>query len=530
MGREVVDRRLSVASCATHASGSAWLPSAALLLPAGVGRCKVSYVGADADGLEVLGREFGLQARRLRDRQRRVSALLVSAPWSGRDADRFRQEWSRTHRPALERVAAVLEAAAALLATQAAQQRHASNVGVSESAGAASGAALLGLSWPFGLSEGMTPEAASRWWASLSRPEQEALVRQKPHLIGSLDGIPGWARDRANRAVVASELERLRSELGELERDLDRRAPGFMPEGRLRSVVEGALTNDDRRADIVKAKIEALTLLQGYRGDRQILLVDTSGERVKAAVAVGNVDTARNIAVTVHGFNSTVEGSMSGYVRDAAYLQQMASDIDRGSETAVVVWMGYESPQTKDLIGSGSVASSDSAERAAPALRGFLDGIDVSRQDDVRKVLIGHSYGSLVSGLALEGGHHSVDAVVFQGSPGIGVDDVRELGVPEGQVFVAEADGDPIADMARFSEDPSRMRGVTVLETGATARGSASFGHSSYLQAHSTSLYNHAIVVTDPTEGLLADRGGNWGAGDMTRVSVTRRTATGHRP
>lgn len=86
----------------------------------------MGFVGSDAEALEQLSRECGLQARRLRDRQRRVSAVLVAAPWTGRDADGFRQEWSRSHRPQLERVAAGLEAVAAALLKQASQQRQAS--------------------------------------------------------------------------------------------------------------------------------------------------------------------------------------------------------------------------------------------------------------------------------------------------------------------------------------------------------------------------------------------------------------------
>ncbi len=66
--------------------------------------------------------------------------------------------------------------------------------------------------------------------------------------------------------------------------------------------------------------------------------------------------------------------------------------------------MGYEAPQSKDTLGSGSVALSGTAERAAPQLNSFLTGIDADRQDGVRLVVIGHSYGSLVTGLSMEGG------------------------------------------------------------------------------------------------------------------------------
>ena len=43
---------------------------------------------------------------------------------------------------------------------------------------------------------------AAAWWAGLSPPQQQALRSGSPAVVGAMDGLPAWARDRANRTLL----------------------------------------------------------------------------------------------------------------------------------------------------------------------------------------------------------------------------------------------------------------------------------------------------------------------------------------
>ena len=46
---------------------------------------------------------------------------------------------------------------------------------------------------------GVAVAGVAAWWAGLSAAEQEAVVAAAPAAMGSLDGVPAWARDRGDR-------------------------------------------------------------------------------------------------------------------------------------------------------------------------------------------------------------------------------------------------------------------------------------------------------------------------------------------
>jgi pimeloyl-ACP methyl ester carboxylesterase len=82
-----------------------------------------------------------------------------------------------------------------------------------------------------------------------------------------------------------------------------------------------------------------------------------------------------------------------------------------------------------------------------------------------QQTVLGHSYGSLVVGVAAARPGLAADSVVFVGSPGVGVDSVSQLHAPPGQVwsttsrtdviqYVALAPGGVAADVARAAALP----------------------------------------------------------------------------
>jgi hypothetical protein len=373
---------------------------------------------------------------------------------------------------------------------------------------------------------GGSPEQNAAWWASLSPGVQQALMAISPGVLGNLNGLPATVRDQANRARLRSEASRLDAEITRVRAGLapHRSAPGF----------QVGYYDELRRLEQLEAKRASVKAIEETlaRGDRQLLVLDLSGERAEAAIAIGDVDTAEHVAVFTPGFTTTVDGDggLKGYDEQMRQLQQQANRRafeSGGGSVATVTWIGYQAPQWSGVLSpSDSVASQGPAERGAVDLAEFYRGINASRADDPHLTAIGHSYGSTTTGLAVQQPGTGVDDVIVAGSPGIGTSDVDDLHVPEGHTYVVEARGDPVADLANFGKDPNTMEGVTGLsareETAGGSRLGETTGHgiwddenprNGYLAQDTSSQYNISVVVAGAPERAVHDRGvglGDW--------------------
>ena len=355
------------------------------------------------------------------------------------------------------------------------------------------------------------PVQVAQWWNGLDEAARTALVAEHPERIGALDGIPAAARDAANRALLADERRRLESVATQLGAELDAMFLGGTVIDRLG--ITGLFTDADAGLEQTERKIEALDAIDATlaHGDRQLIALDLSGREAMAAVAVGNVDTADHLAVFVPGAGSTVQGNLQGYdaqvaaLRDAARLH-LTDHTDGDPSVAAVTWLDYQAPQWGwGLAFTERSPVSDLAARiAAPRLVDFLDGVAASRPDDPHITTVGHSYGAVVSGLALrETG--AADAAVFVGAPGIGTGDVTDLRIPPGSAYLVEAECDIVADVGTFGGDPSFLDGLTHLPAGPgnTAAGTplaGITGHSSYLIPGTSSSHHIAGVVAGTAE------------------------------
>ena len=145
----------------------------------------------------------------------------------------------------------------------------------------------------------------------------------------------------------------------------------------------------------------------------------------------------------------------------------------------------------------------------------FDQGINAARADEPHRTALGHSYGSLTTGIALQQNTGVRDAVFF-GSPGItdtpswlpgSGNPVQHLQVPTGHTYDLAASGDPIANdvpiLGRYGDAPQTLPSVTQLSTDAAVSPdgplAASHGHSQYTTSingiDTTSKYNIAAVV-----------------------------------
>lgn len=332
-----------------------------------------------------------------------------------------------------------------------------------------------------------SPAANAGWWAGLTEDERKQVLRKHPEWIGNRDGIPAEYRDKANRARLGELEDTLRERYDKLRRDLTDNNPFNGP------VFGGAAELDELRdkLDSIDAIRRAIAA-----DDRKLLMVDTSGDMVKAAVADGDIDNAKHIGVFTGGVNTTVDGELVKYSKQMDALQAEARRFT-GEEVATVTWLGYEAPQhanplkdplqaAQDILGDRSALSPDSARKGGKDLAEFLNGLDTSRDTDAHVTAMGHSYGSLTTSYAVQRGT-GVDDVIFFGSPGIGTHDVRDLRVPD--AFLVEADGDWIADTQAFGPDPASMKDMKHLDSGDIR------GHSDYLDSGSQSLRNMGAVV-----------------------------------
>jgi hypothetical protein len=258
---------------------------------------------------------------------------------------------------------------------------------------------------------------------------------------------------------------------------------------------------------------------------RSLLLLDLDRIRPRAAVAAGDVDAADHVAVLTPGFGNTVRGDLSE-VADAADVVRSRSlfALDHagrhGESVAAVAWLGYDVP-----AGPAAVSTPDAARSGGADLARFYEGIDASRRADPHLTALGHSYGSLTTGYALQRASGVDDAVVF-GSPGIGTDHVGNLQVPAGHVGVVEAPWDPVADLGWFGDDPNRLEGATglsahpaTLPDGTSSTGSVL--HAQYLTPGTTSLHNIAATVAGLPDQRILDPG--VGVGDVVRDALDGR-------
>jgi hypothetical protein len=256
---------------------------------------------------------------------------------------------------------------------------------------------------------GTSPEAVAAWWAGLSEPARQLTIGLEPRLVGSLDGLPAWARDQANRLVVERTLE-------------DRSSAGH-----------------------AAAQAAAAEIATEEAAGRPVQLWVFDPQQDLVALSYGDLDTAGDVALLVPGMTNVAGEDLDELGDDAQAVADAATDAAPAAAVATVAWFGYRPP-----AGAGSYRAvlRGAAEQGGRALAGDLAGLAASRAADPartgppRVTVIGHSYGTVVVDEAADvPGVLPADAVVLQGSPGM-ENDAEGLEVAE--VYEASSPADPI--------------------------------------------------------------------------------------
>ena len=265
------------------------------------------------------------------------------------------------------------------------------------------------------------PEQVAAWWAALPLTTQLTALETDPAGLGGRDGLPAWARDRANRLLLAEVLA----------------DPGTDP--------YEAFT-----AGVVARRIEAEEAAGRHV---QLHLLDLAGDRV--ALGLGDLDTADAVALLVPGIHNTPGDDLGGLVGSARAVAGAAEDAAPALTLATMVWLGYDSPS-----GAGQILrrrnAVDGGAALSTALSGLLAGREAVAAADPRTTVLAHSYGTVVVDEAADlPGALDADALVLLGSPGM-EEDADSLEVPE--VYDAASPDDPVVTLGWFGRSTASDR------------------------------------------------------------------------
>jgi pimeloyl-ACP methyl ester carboxylesterase len=162
---------------------------------------------------------------------------------------------------------------------------------------------------------------------------------------------------------------------------------------------------------------------------RQFLTFDPRGNG-RIVEVFGDLVAADRIAVLVPGVATRADNFSTGLgdVLDRAPAVQARALFDAASaaapsqHVAVIAWLGYDAPQ-----GVGRDAAREELARAgATSLDSFAKDV-ASLRPSAQVTVIGHSYGSVVAGLAAADLPAQVRDIIVVGSPGMGVSRAKDL-------------------------------------------------------------------------------------------------------
>lgn len=225
-------------------------------------------------------------------------------------------------------------------------------------------------------------------------------------------------------------------------------------------------------------------------GDVRVLGCDPQG-RGLAVLTLGDPRTARHVAVLVPGSDidlATLADVAHPQRRPFGWAAALAAE--GGAELAVVLWVGYRTPQGVGL----DAASGRLARAGAEALARFVDDL---RAADLRPgahlTVLGHSYGAVV--VALAAARLAADDLVLLGSPGARASSVAELDTTA-RVWAARTDDDwtaripavRIGDLGHGTDPTAGDFGARTLPVGGTS------GHDGYFRPGSAALSGLAAV------------------------------------
>ena len=383
----------------------------------------------------------------------------------------------------------------------------------------AEGRASISPGLPNDADESWSPSEVSAWWAALTDEERQACIKRDPLKYGNLDGIDMASRDKANRLALYGRedadgnhvpgtglLDQAQAKFDEAKRVYEKnRFNGALSGDEINDLASAYFRAERDLKDLQKIDEHLRTKQASDGTPLSLLALDMSGEQVKAAVAVGDVDHAQHVANFTPGMGTNVRESLANYVDVADRMRdntEKVADVQR-SDVAVVAWLNYDAPTDVTKTFDPSVASTEKAHAGADRLVGFLTGVRSWRDEQggsLHLTSVSHSYGSTTAGLAMrQMGEGVVDDHVYLASPGSGAYSVGALGVDPSHVWVsAVPEGDEVQgmgpDWSDFARDPQELEGIQHLSGDAT-------GAQGYVSTNPGKYDNHSSYFAPPKPG-----------------------------
>jgi hypothetical protein len=369
---------------------------------------------------------------------------------------------------------------------------------------------------------GTDPKQVAAWWKSLTKEQQDELLRSKFQELGQLRGLPSGVLDQANRARISDDARRFGADRDRLDAAMAARAAelGIDP---TTSNGQTDLLNDPRYASLMEQRQEAATKAEnaakaqhsvenaeriagekGWRiSDVRVLSYDPYGPRGDGgmAIAYGDPDNAKNVAVCVPGTGSKLDNF--GLDQSANLRAQMGAQ-----GNATIQWLGYDAPDWSP----GQVGSPELAKEGGRNLVADVNGYRAAAVGSQHITVIGHSYGSTTVGYA---GLHGLaaDDIAFVGSPGVGASNVNQLSVGPGHVYAGATEHDPVVQGTSsdwFTADGSstgpydKAFGAKVF--GTTDSANLVNAHSNYYDPGSESVSNLSKIATGAGGSVTAQK------------------------
>ncbi|MFF4432088.1 alpha/beta hydrolase [Streptomyces sp. NPDC001513] len=327
-------------------------------------------------------------------------------------------------------------------------------------------AAFAGID-PKAIPDGKNPQQSKDWWAGLDEEKRQFYLAAYPERIGTLDGLPTPVRDDANRTALDLRLN---------DYALRENSLGYHDRYNYRNLT----TLKDRLEKTDSGPDHKQMFLLGYGTEKD----------GRAVVALGNPDTARHTAVLVPGTDNQLD-NYGGQLDRIDKLQNAAGNSSEGGgkDVSVISWMDYDAPEI-----DGSVLTEGRAQAGAEDLRDFTHGLRTSHEGERGHLtVVGHSYGSTMTGAADAGGSGlDADDVVVVGSPGLTVDRADQLHVNPRHLWVGASPDDFVSNhtsghsLEADPKDPAFGAQRMYVDTS---------GHSGYWDDGSQSLDNQGRII-----------------------------------
>ena len=324
-----------------------------------------------------------------------------------------------------------------------------------------------------------TPSQVAAWWNSLPDDRKQLFMDHRPDEIRHLDGLPAYARDRANKHALdgylhadgtyrAGAFEESKEELSAATEEYNKAKKEYLKAAsetstnhipadlreKYRKAAERMRVAQEHYDDLSAIRRQTNDFERAKSGLPPAYLLDfdydKDHQRTTAIVSSGNPDTATHVSTLVPGIGTNVRGDLGDYMEINERLRKQTKHAGiNPNNVATISYLGYVAPKN-DGTNIRQAADIGFADRAAPKLARFEEGLRASAEannHNFLNTLIGHSYGSTTSGKSMT---LVPEKYVYESS------------IPEGDAVQG------LGPEASYGTNPRKLEGITHLSGDAT--------------------------------------------------------------